>query len=471
MTPDRVQEQKTAGFRKLRFSAELEALYQRDRDQAMRLRCRPVTASALALLVLYALLDLVMLPPELAQQTIAVRSFVTCPAILLAWGLSYRPVSADTFNLTYTAAYVAGGLSVVLIIALARLDRFPLPYEGVLLMLMFGYFVMGLTFRAASAASAAIIAAYLVMEAMVGTPHAVVVLNGVFLFTANVIGMVGSWLSEYRQRAHFLDRLLLDESRRFAEQENVRKTHLITAASHDLRQPLNVISLMLENLTPAPSSGEAVLLGRLKGSMAHFNSLLGSVLDISRLQQNMVQPEPRGLAACTVLDQLVRALEGDASRRGVELNCDPGDPGNGVLADPQLLHRILQNLVLNSLEHSGADAIELTARPVADCLRFEVRDNGRGLTSATMEKVFEPFFRTNNKARERQGLGLGLAIVKELTELMEGRCGVNNLETGGACFWVEMPAVIVANRGTGPRAVPGPGPGQHTPCGYAPQAE
>ncbi|WP_166263406.1 hybrid sensor histidine kinase/response regulator [Marinobacter caseinilyticus] len=437
-----LQQQRAAGFRRLRFDAGLEQHYRAERDHGLRERSRPVSASALALFLLYTLLDVIMLPPELARQTMAVRVFFTCPVIALVWWLSYHRVPLTTFVRCYVLAYIAGGVSVVAIIALARLQPYPMPYDGILLMVMFGYVVMGMPFRTASLASALIILMYLIMELGVGTEPAQLTINGFFIVTANITGMVGSWLSEYRQRSHFLDRQLLDASRREAEQDSARQTHLITVASHDLRQPLNVISLMLENLSgeglPVPQSR---LVAKLKTSVVHFNGLLASVLDISRIREGMVTPELKPLDAGLALQQLIDTCLDDATDRQITLTLSPVAPHIGVVADPQLLHRVLQNLVFNGLQHSGAKGVVIRARPLGKQVRFEVLDDGQGLDEATLTQVFDAFFRADvNNHLQPPGLGLGLAIVKELTELMDGTCGVNSEPGQGSCFWVSFPA-------------------------------
>lgn len=440
--------QRIAGFRHLRFESGLEGRYRAERDHALRLRSRPVTAAALALFLLYALLDLTMLPAELARHTIAVRLFFTCPVIALVYWLSYRPITLTTFVRSYTLAYMAGGFSVVLVIGLARQAQHPMPYDGILLMLMFGYFVMGLPFRTVSVASAMIILAYLSMELATGMDSDELMTNGFFIGTTNIIGMVGSWLSEYRQRAHFLDRQMLDISRKNAEEESHQKTHLITVASHDLRQPLNVISLMLENLiAEGLPRTQSELVTKLKTSVAHFNSLLGSVLDISRIHEGMISPENKALDAYQALLQLQDACLEDARNRDVQLDLLPIATGTGVIADPQLLHRILQNLVVNSLEHSAASIIRLHALRQGKEVWFEVVDNGQGIHQDTVGRIFEPFFRAAPEQQPHSGLGLGLAIVKELTELMGGVCGVTSTPGQGSRFWVRFPA-------TNPPALP-----------------
>lgn len=439
MKTDQLQDPRYARFRRLRFEPELERCYRKTRNEGIRERARPVSAAALLLFLVYALLDALMLPPSIAGETMAVRLFITCPVIAGVWWLSWRNLSPGTFVTLYGIAYLIGGLSVVTIIGIARLAQHPLPYEGILLMLMFGYFVMGLPFRTVSLLSLLVIGAYLAVEAATGMTLHQLLINGFFIITANIIGMVGSWLSERRQRAHFLDRQLLETSRQQAELESRRKTHLITVASHDLRQPLNIISLVLENLT---SNGlpeqQAGLVARLKHSVNHFNNLLASVLDISRLQEGMITPEPKELSPLDVMRQIAATCTEQAQRQGIELFIEPPTHPAGVRADPELLHRVLQNLVVNALDHSNASRITLRSLHSGNDLIFEVRDNGKGIDQATLGQIFAPFYR--NSRHNDPGLGLGLAIVQELTGLMDGICEATSRPGHGACFRISLPA-------------------------------
>lgn len=441
MNFSQLRDQRANGFRRLRFEPALEAHYRRVRDEGIRSRARLVSASALTLFLVYTLLDSLMLPPAIARDTIAVRLMVTCPVIIGVWWLSYRDIRDDHFVKIYALAYLVGGLSVVGIIGLARLENHPLPYEGILLMLMFGYFVMGIPFRTVSGASLLVIVAYLWVEHATGSGAHQLMINGFFIGTANIIGMVGSWLSEHRQRAHFLDRQMLNASKQQAEQENHRKTRLITVASHDLRQPLNVISLILENLTADGLPGEQQsLVSRLKSSVTHFNNLLASVLDISRIQEGMISPEPTRLCTWQVIRQVSETFSEQVQRPGAQLVIHKPATGSGVFADPQLLHRVLQNLVTNALEHSDATRIDLRAHQDNGKLCFEVQDDGRGIDDGSLEQIFTPFFRNSQRQRSCPGLGLGLAIVHELTGMMEGHCNVSSSPGQGACFRVFLPA-------------------------------
>ncbi|MDK9556410.1 HAMP domain-containing sensor histidine kinase [Marinobacter sp. M216] len=440
MDTQTIRLQQSAGFRRLRFSPDLEPGYRQLRAAAVRERARLVSAAGLLIFGIFVLLDLVMLPPELAKTTTAIRLWVTCPVITLVWWLSYCQRPGDLgFEGLYALAYLIGGLSVVAIIATARLRDFPLPYEGMLLMLMFGYFAMGLPFFAASIASAIIIVAYLIVELSVGLPPGAVMVNLFFVLTANTIGMMGAWLSEYRHRAHFLDQQLVNFLHQSAAEESERKSHLITVASHDLRQPLNIIGLTLENLSAARLAPEHLsLVRRLQGTVSHFQRLLGTVLDISRINEGMIQPQNDVMDLNALLDQLVDLTVDHATLHDIRLCRATPEPRLQVMADPELLLRALQNLVFNAIDHSGGNEVRITVAPRGAIVRVSISDNGTGLDKQLQDSVFQPFVRGAQGRDNPAGLGLGLAIVRELTGMIGGSCGVTSEPGAGSTFWIDV---------------------------------
>lgn len=441
MTYEQLQHQKQRGFRGLRFAEPLETAYQQHRARNMRLRARPVTASALVLFVIYSLLDLQTLPLELAEQTVAVRLFLICPLIIAVLALSYSRLPAIHFARFYTLSFLLGGLCIVLIIYLARRLGYPLPYDGLHLMLIFGYLVMGLPFRGAAVMASGIVIAYIAMESAMSTPQVSVADNSYFLLTTHAIGMIGAWLQEHASRHHYLDSSMLELARQQAQSASHQKTRFIAAASHDLKQPLNVINLLIDNLQKETNeSRREAIVERLGHSTTQLNRLLNTLLDISRIKEGMVQPDIRPILVGNVLEQVRVSVEERAQADGITLTIQDMPKASGVAADPTLLHRVLVNLVYNALKHANADRIHLGATQSGARVRFLVSDNGSGIPETIQSRLFEAFYRPDKGPTEDKGLGLGLAIVKELTELMGGRCGVQSSPGGGSDFWVELPS-------------------------------
>ena len=449
MKADQITHQQASGFKSLRFAAPLEGHYQQYRSAMIRQRARVASVAGLLIFVIYAAVDLLTLPPDLARVTASIRLTITCPLIAITLWLAHRARPSDqTFEKLYTLAYVGGGLSVIAIILVARYQAYPLPYEGMILMLMFGYFAMGLPFRAASLSSGLLVAAYLVAEWWADTPVTITLTNGFFLMTANVIGMIGAWISEYRHRAHFLDRQLLDLLYQAAEDESRRKTQLITAASHDLRQPLNAIDMTLETLAPDHNSDrQQAMVVQLKDTAFQLRRLLETVFDSARLNEGMIRPEIQPVNLQSILQEIHDLMAATLASRDIALNLPAQSITQTVLADPSLLLRVLQNLIINAADHSDCDTIRINTQCQGAHLQVLIEDNGRGLPEELKGRLFQPYVRGDGQSHY-PGLGLGLTIVREFTGLMDGRCGVGPGPQQGSVFWVELPVT------TSPSAAP-----------------
>lgn len=432
MKQQQLTDQAERGFRSLRFEPELEGLFRRRRIDAMRERAYPVAVSALALFFFYAFLDYATFPARLSEWTIPVRLLVTCPVFAAVLVIRrWRPAYFPPF---YAFSYLWGGLSLVLLIGIARDLAIPMPYDGILLCLMFGYFLMGLSCRTATVISSAIVVSYVAMEWRMGTPSEKILYNSFFVVTAHIIGIVGAWLQEYSQRAHFLDSLQLEMAREQAEAESRRKTRFVAVASHDLRQPLHVINLLLANLNgPLGQQEQRRIFDQLGSSVDHLNHLLESLLDLSRLDEGMVKPVLESVNAVELMRRVAGELQEAAEASGVTLEVADVDAFY-VKADSVLLRRILHNLVQNALQHAQCRRVKLSCHARGNRVILDVRDDGVGIAREDQRRLFEPFVQGGTTPLAERGLGLGLAIVHQLTLLMGGRCQLHSVAARGACF-------------------------------------
>ena len=111
-------------------------------------------------------------------------------------------------------------------------------------------------------------------------------------------------------------------------------------------------------------------------------------------------------------------------------------------SDRALLDRILENLVSNALKYTDSGKVLIGCRRQADTFRFEVWDNGRGITNNALDAIFEEFTQLDNPAREKsKGLGLGLSIASQLARLLNHRLQVRGVPGRGSVFAVEVPRV------------------------------
>ena len=425
-----------AGFRWLRFSSPIEIVYQQFFHQKLIKRGRPVGWISLAIFLCYSVLDYRLFPGFVSQWTISIRLFFVCPIIFMVIWLCYQPISSRLFFRLYSLSYLLSGLAIVAIIMAARFQQVYMPYDGLLLLLMFGYFVMGVPFYYVVVSSWLIMLVYLVGGVFVAIPSQEIIYNSFFLITANIIGGVGSYLQENSQRKHFLGQLLLEFSHEKAAQESELKTKLVATASHELRQPLHAMNLLAENLSgQLNETNQKDVMGRLQLSIMQLQELLGSLFDISRLSVGVVKPRKKVVDCGPLIRNIALEYQSRCSDAGITLVVK-GEASLKVNTDPLLLTRITRNLLENAIKHSKASALTIRLKFLNDQVVVVVEDNGVGIADSHHNEVFKEF---NSLSKHSGGLGVGLAIVKQLSDLLDIHLQLKSSPARGCTFTLLLP--------------------------------
>ena len=237
-------------------------------------------------------------------------------------------------------------------------------------------------------------------------------------------------LEQFIKLAYDNERLAesLRSARDQAESASLSKTRFFAAASHDLRQPLHALSINATTLEILARRDANPMIRELSQSinraLNQSNSLLDSLLDISNLDANAVRPQLRATDLGALLANVRDEFAALAAQKGLTLSLDAPNLAARVWTDPDLLRRILNNLVGNALKFSPAGSVTLGAARAPDTdgrvtWRVFVSDTGPGIAAAQQERVFEEFFQIGNASRDRsKGLGLGLSIVKRTAALL-----------------------------------------------------
>ena len=205
---------------------------------------------------------------------------------------------------------------------------------------------------------------------------------------------------------------------------------LLAQVTHEVRNPLNAMSLHAELLADELAGSEhQALLGTVVSEIRRLEAVTERYLDRARRRPAELAPEdPVALARSVV------ALEVERLRRlNVEVSVAASDCGI-VEIDGNLLRRALLNLVRNAAEAGAHHVVVSVLREAAE-LVLTVSDDGPGLEAGTEARIFEPFFST--KAR---GTGLGLAVTRQGIEDVGGSLTVSSRPQGGTCFSLRLPA-------------------------------
>jgi PAS domain S-box-containing protein len=226
--------------------------------------------------------------------------------------------------------------------------------------------------------------------------------------------------------------------------ENKQKSRFLAAASHDLRQPLQTLNL-LNRAAKRQADGNASMLGLLERQQLALDSmsaLLASVLDISKLDSGGVTANPTACRVDEILERLRSDFEPQAAEKGLELVVEPSS--EGVQTDPELLRRLLGNLVANAIRYTQRGEVRVSAARRGDLIAIEVRDTGMGIPADQVERVFEEFYQVDRGTQRPEGLGLGLSIVRRLQQLLGCGVEVESAVGKGTMFRVTLPRAEIS---------------------------
>ncbi len=225
------------------------------------------------------------------------------------------------------------------------------------------------------------------------------------------------------------------------------KSEFVAKVSHELRSPLSTIheqlAVVLSDMVGQVSSSDEHLLSRAKEKTQGLISLIGDLLDISRIESGAVCQEPKPVLLDELLENIIDFLNTRAAaKQQAMILTRPKEPLPAVKADPLALESIFGNLITNAINYTSEKGrIEIKVVRAGVNIQVQVMDNGFGIESRHIEKIFERFYRVKNeKTRYITGTGLGLPIVKGLVDSLGGRISVESTPDQGTTFTVLLPA-------------------------------
>lgn len=218
------------------------------------------------------------------------------------------------------------------------------------------------------------------------------------------------------------------------------KTRFFASASHDLRQPLHALALfgavLEKELRGQPQHPNAE---RLMRAVQALGSSLDTMLDVSRLDAGVIVAEPRSVPVNAIFQSLQPLFERRAEEKGLHLRLRASTLA--VCVDPDLLTRLLANVVENAVKYTAAGGVLVVARDRGDQVWIECYDTGIGIAPDQLPRIYGEFYQVNNPGRDRsRGLGIGLAIVRRLADLLGTPIDMASRVGRGSRFRVVVPA-------------------------------
>lgn len=217
------------------------------------------------------------------------------------------------------------------------------------------------------------------------------------------------------------------------------KARFFSAASHDLRQPVQAAALYFEHTL---SIAEPDLKGRAVAGVRQAFVSVDSILEtmLEHLQFESTAPEARleAVALNSVFLDVIAQLSPLARAAGMD--CVVVASEQWVMADVRLLHRVLSNLVGNAIRHSGAKRLLLGARRSREAISIWIIDNGCGIRAQDAPHLFDDYFRGGGENAAPGGFGIGLSSSRRMMQLMHGQITLDHRWKQGAAFQLRFPA-------------------------------
>ncbi len=231
----------------------------------------------------------------------------------------------------------------------------------------------------------------------------------------------------------------LHNAKEEAERASRAKSRFLAAASHDLRQPLQTLSLLNGVLRKTAAGASVCQIADSQGeALRGMADLVNALLDIGKLESGAVKPDIDDCSVRRIFQRMRNHFEQQAEQKGLKLIVDECD--DTAHTDPGLLEQIIQNLVANAIRYTTQGLVRLRCLCEATRVRIEVLDTGVGIPAEELELIFDEFHQVHRPAAARgEGFGLGLAIVKQLAALLDAEIEVDSTPGKGSRFAVTVP--------------------------------
>jgi signal transduction histidine kinase len=245
----------------------------------------------------------------------------------------------------------------------------------------------------------------------------------------------------------------LELRRREAEEASGRKTRLLRSMSHDIRSPINAITVMAEVIRrtaadPALAAEVPRLTRRLEANALSLSDLVTNVLDISAFDSGRVVLHESDFSLNDLLNEESARLLPLAQAKHLALAARTVAPPLWLRTDRTKLSRVVSNLLSNAIKFTETGDITIDAARMPDgILEIRVQDTGVGIAHEDLARVFEEFAQLEDAKPDRnRGWGLGLATCRRLVDLMGGSIAADSKLGVGSIFTVRLPASSVVDQ-------------------------
>lgn len=248
------------------------------------------------------------------------------------------------------------------------------------------------------------------------------------------------YFSDITERIEKEEELL--EARRAAEEATMAKSNFLDIAAHELRNPATTIYLMLHALLIKLEDGDVIdkeKLSKVLVPVDRLNRLVTDLLDVSRLQKNLVKLQKKPFDICHLAAQWISELKLKYPDKEINLDCE--DKTLKLALDEVRIYQVFTNLLENAVKYSPPSTpVNVEVKSTQTAVRISIIDQGEGIPAEAIPHIFDPFERGGMDIKQRHnGLGLGLSICKRIINLHGGEIGLTSKVGKGSTFYFDIP--------------------------------
>jgi len=231
----------------------------------------------------------------------------------------------------------------------------------------------------------------------------------------------------------------LAAQQRLHQDRNQNLHKMFAGASHDLRQPLQAMTIFVGAVKEHATPAQEPLLQKLEQVVDNLNLMFTDLLDISKLESRMTRIPKQQIAIQPLLARIYGEFEALANEKRIELRLHNRDLT--VYSNANMLERIIRNMLSNSIRYTRTGGVLIGCRKRANAVWIEVWDTGRGIPQEKLGEIFNEFVQIQEDDSESdKGVGLGLFIVKRLAQLLDHSILVTSQLRRGTMFRIVAPA-------------------------------
>lgn len=265
-------------------------------------------------------------------------------------------------------------------------------------------------------------------------------------------GLIAKQVAIVIERSRLYERLRSANEK--LEQMNHLKNEFISMVSHELRTPLTTIkgfvSIVLNEETGPLNDQQRRFLETSDRAIDRLTLLVSDLLDISRIEAGQIKMQLRPISLRDVAARTDSNFAPQLKAQNLKLTINLPDTLPLVLADPDRLQQVFDNLISNALKYTTEGGITISAIDRGDFVMVSVKDTGSGIAKGEQDKIFEKFYQIKvGNAYPTKGTGLGLAIVRSIVESHRGKVWVESEAGKGADFRFMLPRAKQETLGEG----------------------